>query len=307
MPLVANRRIVSKWGPLGFSALELPGDPVNFLRDATIDPFCAPRVSLARLARAAVDGLGGGDLLMLTQLRGDATLLELAEIRRLAGLSAPDPSCLHIPLRASSHPHDMLSKHSRADLNNGRNRLRRLGPLEWKHAPDDMSISEAIRIFIELEASGWKGESGTRSASKFMPSRLALLQDLAAGGDGLQVNVHVMFAASAPVAAMYCITVGGVHFLLLTGYDERYRTSSPGHLLIHEVIQWAVARNMREFDFLSTASYFRRWHPTERSMCHVTTRGGSLKGLMLHQAIYLRKRWRNHIKARPTVAAQVSE
>jgi len=219
-------------------------------------------------------------------------MLELPGVRRHSMMWGGEPNCLYVPLHAGLKPDETLSRQSRASLNQRRNRLRRIGPLEWKHAPDDLPIDEATRIFVELEASGWKGESGTGTATKCSGARQAFLEELAGGGDGLEIKLHLLLAGGAPVAAMYCITVGDTHLVLLSGYDERYARASPGHLLVHEVIRWAVARGMRELDFMSCAPHWRRWHPAERSMRQLTISDGSVKGVLVHQARRLRNRLR---------------
>lgn len=285
LPLMLGSRGAKGLGMLGFSRLEFPSDPYNFYSDATIDPTAAAKISLARLVDAARGPLGASGLLELRRLRADATLLELAGVRRLS--TASGANCLYVPLHAGMKPDEALSRQSRVSLNQRRNRLRRVGALEWKHAPDDLPIDEALQIFLALEASGWKGESGT--ATKYQPARLAFLQKLAGGGDGLKVYVHLLMAGGAPVAAMYGMNVGDVHLNLLSGYDERYARASPGHLLIHEVIRWAVARGLREVDFMSCAAHWRRWHPAERSMHEVMTSDGSVKGVVVEQARRLRR------------------
>jgi len=78
---------------------------------------------------------------------------------------------------------------------------------------------------------------------------------------------------------MYGITIATAHLILLMGYDERYAKASPGHLLLHEIIRWALASQLQELDFLSGASHYRQWHPAQRSMHHIATADGSLKRL----------------------------
>jgi hypothetical protein len=190
LPLVRHGRRIGrrKFAPL--STLALPDDPYNFFRDATIEQGPAPAISLAQLARVA----GRSGSLRLGQLREDATLLAIPQVRELANASPPSPPSLYLPLSAGMRGDDPLSKQGRADLNKRRNRLRQLGPLQWKHAPDDLPLPEAIRIFIEMEASGWRGEAGTRTVTRCSPARTAFLLELCTGGDGLEVNVHLILA-----------------------------------------------------------------------------------------------------------------
>jgi CelD/BcsL family acetyltransferase involved in cellulose biosynthesis len=277
---------------LRYAVLQPPDDPCNFFRDATIDAAAAPDISLAQLARAAGCAYGGSELLELPQIRQDATLLDLPEVRRLAELSPPAASSLFLPVHPALQPDHILSSQFRADHRNRLNRLRRFGPVQCKHAPADLPLDDATRIFTEIEASGWKGDSGTQTATTCSPHRLAFLHELAAGGDGLQVTVHVLFAADDPVAAIYGITIGATHLLLLMGYDERYARASPGHLLIHEVIRWSAACQLRELDFLSNAPHYQRWHPAGRPMHHILVCDGSLKGRLVYHAKRLRYRLR---------------
>ncbi len=295
LPLIPLSQRARGFSVLRFAKLELPNHPYNVFRDGTIDPAAASRISLSRLAGAAGKVLGGGGLLLLGRLREDATLLDLPELRRHLG--APGAQFQHLALSENLRPDDLLSRQSRANLNNARNRMRRLG-LQWRHAPDDLPLQQAIEMFVELEASGWKGESGTNSAARGFPDRVAFFHELAAGGDGLRVTVHMMFAGAAPVAAIYGITVGATHLLLLMAYDERFARASPGNVLLHHVIDWARAAQLHEFDFLSTASHFQLWHPSHRAMYTLTTGDGSLNGRLLQSAIRHTRRLRNGLRGR---------
>jgi CelD/BcsL family acetyltransferase involved in cellulose biosynthesis len=92
---------------------------------------------------------------------------------------------------------------------------------------DRDDVAQAAEEFLRLEASGWKGESGTAMASDEASARL--FRDVCAefGGDD-RIRFRSL-EANGRVAAMTCdIVAGDVRFGFKAAYDEDLRRYSPG-------------------------------------------------------------------------------
>ncbi len=58
-----------------------------------------------------------------------------------------------------------LSKNFRGNLRKARNKLAKLEGVEFVSARGPEELASALEVFLDVEASGWKGASGTGTAS----------------------------------------------------------------------------------------------------------------------------------------------
>lgn len=116
----------------------------------------------------------------------------------------------------------------------GRERRRRARRgLERKAGPvssvDRSADPEAVDLFLEMEASGWKGEAGTAMACD--PASTAFFREVcrrfAAAG---RLELRSLDVPAGPVAMEVAVHAGGGAFHLKTAHDERYRAHTPGIL-----------------------------------------------------------------------------
>lgn len=268
VPLMNRTR--TRWG-FSLRALELPSDRANHLRDIVVDPDLGAGLSLRRAASAAARaGSIRGDLFVLDQVLDDAHLVK-------AGLLRPDrrnafvmSRCYHHALGPGFAVREIVSAHFRKALNNKRNRLARVGAIAHKAWGDPPDIDPAIDTFLEVEASGWKGQSGAGSALKYEARRIAFLRELVSGGDGLRCQVHLLHAGATPAAGAFCILLDRVLYVLHIGFDEQFAKMSPGHLLIHDLLTHACASGtVDEVNYLSGAAWYDQWRPLSRGMYRV--------------------------------------
>src|SRR5690606_17756733 len=81
---------------------------------------------------------------------------------------------------------DRLSKNFRGSLRKARNKLARLAGVEVRWAREPAEIYPAFERFLEVEASGWKGDGGIGTAIQLDPTLRAfyggLMQRLAQTG-----------------------------------------------------------------------------------------------------------------------------
>lgn len=210
---------------------------------AYLGPLGTPLLDAARPAEAMaalLDGLAAA---------GRATLLF-----RLLPEHGPAAAALRTAVAATGRASERIDGYGRALLVTGadpeafltaslsskklkelRRQLRRLGdeaPIAFSEARAAHETPDALERFLALEASGWKGKSGTsmRDNADQLAFIRGTIANLAASGD---VRFLEMSAGDAVVASALVLVNGRRAWYYKTAYDERFAKNSPGvHLTL---------------------------------------------------------------------------
>ncbi len=181
----------------------------------------------------------GRPLLVLGPLPADSVLWE--GLQRLSGghysTRATMPAAVFDCERSFDEFSSRLSKHFRRNL---RAHGKKLGSLEnVRHVTaTGAGIEDEFERFLELEASGWKGKSGTGSAIQLRPGLTAFYRTLAStlgigwGEDRCEINS--LYADGRCIASQFCMRTGSEYSIPKIAYDEEYSRLSPGLLLMEE-------------------------------------------------------------------------
>jgi CelD/BcsL family acetyltransferase involved in cellulose biosynthesis len=158
---------------------------------------------------------------------------------------------------------DRLSRHFRKQLRNYGNRLAKLSDVRFESTTVETPSAPAFDAFLEVEASGWKGEAGTGSAVRLDPERLAFYRSLATrfeDGEGCEINT--LSAEGRCIAAEFCMRTGRQYACLKIGYDEDFARVSPGHLLHVRTLERCCGDSgISRYDQLSDAAWLASWRP----------------------------------------------
>jgi len=236
------------------------------------DPVCPEDEARRALVPALADHLrrrtGGACLLVLGPLPEESVLWD--------GLPSAASHCSTIA--ASPYVFDCersfdeltgrLSRHFRKNLRNCGNRLRSLADVRFETTAGGTGGSPLLEAFLDVEASGWKGERGTRSAIRLHERLLAFYGDLARGFEGRDgCEVNALFAEGRCIAAEYCMRTGVTYACLKIGFDEDYARLSPGHLLHARTLERCCSDpGIKRYDQLSDADWLGVWHPDRVSL-----------------------------------------
>jgi CelD/BcsL family acetyltransferase involved in cellulose biosynthesis len=151
-----------------------------------------------------------------------------------------------------------VSRKLRSQTRQFRRRLEGEGRLALRtvHGPEHDGDLER---FLELEASGWKGERGTAIRSD--PRSVRLYRGFArAAAERGWLRLHLLELDGTPVAGDLSCVVGGGEHLLKTAFDERHARLSPGLVLRAEVLGAAIAEGLSFYDFLGGPDHYKmRW------------------------------------------------
>lgn len=140
-----------------------------------------------------------------------------------------------------------------------RNRLRKLqnsGPISFETVRcDQPGYQEAFDEFLKLEASGWKGKSGTALLSN-KTTKLFADEALAAPGSSPAVEVSTLRLDGRAIASCVNCISQNRYYSLKSAYDEDYAQYGPGGVLDFELLRrFFEDSRMEEFDSCVNAAH----------------------------------------------------
>lgn len=294
-PLVENFANGSLWmAELRQGGVEIPDamlilEPRGMGRWGTFQPSQAPIGLCVSTTREDQARLGES---LLSSLPGFAIMLDVTQLDPHLYQRPQASGVVHtleyIPTSRIlvEGDHDQFwkarSRNTRQNLKRQRNRLDREGitpRLEKITEPAEMR--RVIEDYGRIEASGWKGNTGT-----------AVSMENAQGSFYLSVMerfarrhraVAYRYWYNDDLAAMdLCIHNGRVVVILKTTYNEKIKASSPAMLMHQEI--FASIFDERPFEVIEfygrTLDWHRKWTRDERSLYHMSIyRNGLLKFL----------------------------
>jgi CelD/BcsL family acetyltransferase involved in cellulose biosynthesis len=147
--------------------------------------------------------------------------VELAQHRR---------AMLRSALPGSEYIRATLETRRRKEAERQRRRLADLGALCFEVVSSEADTARALDAFLELEAAGWKGKSGTALAhapgsAKFIREAAAALAHRGA------FRVAILALNGRAIASGLIGQAGSRAYYIKTTYDEAYARFSPGLLL----------------------------------------------------------------------------
>jgi hypothetical protein len=241
------------------------------------------------------------DLLVLQNVPQDSCVLRLldgAEARHMVAIARR-----YDYIRAQGDYETLaqnFASKTRENFRRARRRLAQAGAVEYVSASSGDALATAFAAFLEVEASGWKGEAGTATAIKLDPRLLEFYQGILrafAPGGGCEINLLKLDGKA--IAAQFCLVVDDTVYALKIGYDEAYAKFSPGKILLDEMLRHTLAAR-RRVNLTSSAAWHADWRPSEETTFKVTVFNRSPRARMAHLLMLgdagSRALYRQHIK-----------
>jgi hypothetical protein len=204
---------------------------------------------------------GGWDVLVFKWVLEGSAISELLKKDPMSVVTRPN-FCDYLDC---SRPYETIfagfSSNFRSNLNKARNRLKRESGVTFSAVTDVAELPRAFAEFLRIEASGWKGKTGARTAIELDASLvkfyLALIDELGPKG---HIVINLLRVGSAIIAAQVCALVGETLYVLKLAYDESWSRVAPGNMLMEWVIQKASeSRSFRFLNMVNDPSWFKAW------------------------------------------------
>ena len=280
--------------PLAQRRLHFHRVPVTALTWATgemgcpdhLDVLALPDASLAEFARSLEELRW--DVVSLSNLAGERESGATATHRLCESMAArgyeyrrqPLWPCPYLDLPADWDSYlRSLTATRRQTLRRKERHLRKEGITITDYAPD--RVAEGLQHLVALHTQRWEndGEGGAFADPLVRRLHRRFASELATRG---QLWLSTLDVAGAAVAAWYGFTWGDTVYFYQSGRDPKWERHSVGLVLMGTMIQRAIERGYRRFDFLRGAdTYKRQWTMTDRMTEQVTIFRRGLGGRVL--------------------------
>jgi len=221
------------------------------------------------------------------QAEGTQALRDTLALAGYDVVAVPGPFCPWLELPSSwDELMGGVSASLRSQVGRRRRGLEKQGSLSFRTVAGGEGFGAELETFLELEASGWKGESGTAILSH--PATARLYREFArAAAEKGWMRLHFLELDGKPVAADYGCAFAGRAVLLKTGFDETYRRLSPGLLLRAEVLRSSIEEGLLHCDFLGEADLSKtRWTSEVRARTRIFAyRGAARPGYLYRRTL----------------------
>lgn len=293
LPLKQETRSV---GGVTLRTLELPRhDHLHLrdivVRDASRDSFSTEQI--VRLLKA--EQWLRWDVLALWHVLDDACAMHAhRNAAAPRSITAPRFGCYHLPLAPWDEMAKALSKSFRQNLRTANNRAKAIERLRFEVASTVNELEKALPAFLDVEASGWKAQSGT--AIQLDASLTSFYRELIrrfGAADGCEI--HLLKINDQPIAGLFVLTSGQTVYLPKVGYDEAHGRLSPVHLLLENLFKQTTKRpDLKHFNLTSDTGWFDTWKPQRSDVHNIYTFNSTLMGLAAYTAMTMANRWRKH-------------
>jgi hypothetical protein len=237
-----------------------------------------------------------GYLLWLNRVprQSDALLaLENAFKKRGVLIKRAEKSCPTLSLDPSwLDPEQKLNAGRRSDFRRAKRIAGEMGTLQFTlHRPDPEQLPALMDTVTQVEVAGWKGKQ--RSAMALDPLRGPFYREVAAQAAARgNLRLALLSIGGRPAAMQYALEFRNRLWLLKVGYDERFARSSPGHLLLREVIADAARRSLEAIEFLGTNEpWIKLWTREEQDFVSIRAYPFGLRGMRTFAGDVMKSAW----------------
>ncbi len=195
-----------------------------------------------------------------------------------------------------------VKKSLKNDLKRSQNKALSFGDIRYCLV-DQFSKSNLelmLESLFKIEGSGWKGQN--RSAIISNDSRKVFFEKFA--NESIKngtLRLNFLNIGNQNVATQYAIATQKAFWLLNIGYDESFRSCSPGNLLLFASINGAIQNGLSYYNLLGKVEpWTQRWTNKDRGCFVISAYRANSHGFraMLSDALYLaRKRYQKRKRA----------
>ncbi len=174
-----------------------------------------------------------------------------------------------------------MSPRSRRNLRRVQRRAAEKAPVRLEAVRAPALLPAALQRFCEIEASGWKGYAGTRSAILCSPTLVYFYQSLAKRfGPSGQFVIHLLWHGDAVVAAFLSLQSGKTFSTLKMCCQENAQAYKPGIMLLDLLIRELCADpDVGLLDMVNYPGVVRDFKPNSLPICSFVIPNYTVRGL----------------------------
>lgn len=263
-----HRLIPLQLGPFSLRLLQLASDPLEgeTARDFVIAPALVKTNFFQGFVRYMTEHNPTWDVISLHGILEDSfAAMALDHSPQLPFFQTPGGALdrgqiQFISCGDNDRPFERLSKGFKQNLRTAHNKLKS-GQVTFESARTESDLAKLFPEFLKVESSGWKGELGT-SALKEPETNTFLRQLISHFGPSGGCEIQLMRVCDESIATLFGIVTDNVWYIFRIGYDESHHRSSPGHLILENLLKQMAAH--KSFDIVTPYNappWFEAWKP----------------------------------------------
>jgi CelD/BcsL family acetyltransferase involved in cellulose biosynthesis len=235
---------------------EVFGEPCGFLYDS--------QAALMTLFQAILERRRSLSLPRFKIEAQEARVLTTMLSTNWFSINRSGASSLRVPLKSTWKEFDAsISPGRRSDLRRYRRRAEQYGNVECEVVcPNLETLHPHLQELFRIEASGWKGQSGSAILSS--PSNFCFINHYARSAAELGIlRLFFLRIGGVTIAARMAVEHSNRLWDLRVAYDEAWSKCAPGVLLTQETLRHAVGCGLEAYEFLGRAEAWERHWPCE--------------------------------------------
>lgn len=286
------RRTVRVLAGIALRVWELPAESHMDLCDALVAPGEDSAALLGALAGELNRQPGAWDALHLPNLLEGSVALRAVQAAPLSFVHLIRRGrSMHFPCDSMDAAMGKAASQFVRNLRRQRRKLDSRGTAQAIMVRDPHDLDAALEDFMRIEASGWKGSAGSRSAIALNARVHAFYRELTRRfGADRRCAINLLKLDGKPIAGQYALIDGRRMNLLKIAYDETYAAEAPGSRLLHDVLAWSCESD--EIDELSLVTgpdwAVGRWNPESLDVWSAWVFNTTPRGLGAHMALRLK-------------------
>lgn len=233
----------------------------DYLRVLT--PQNSSRESLTQLLKSIYEI--PWDILELTHVWEKDPLLPIIQEFTSNWKAEPEEFCPYLLLPGTwEELMRRLKKKSRDKVKYYQRKAEEIGPVHLKVAETPEAVKEALEAHLRLHGMRWRrrGQPGVY----WHPRVVEFHREFApSAAERKMCRIYTLYISNRSVASLYGFAYRETFYFYTSGFDPRWKEVSPGFILVSMVIQDAIQRKEKCFDFLRGGEKYKyRWQPENR-------------------------------------------
>lgn len=177
---------------------------------------------------------------------------------------------------------EKLSSKFKKNIRRLNNKLKKTGNITLDFVREKDGLKTAFEEFLKVESAGWKGEGQTALTQNLTQKSFyeAILNSFSKQG---RCVIHTLKLDGEPIASQFAILSGETYYMLKIGYDESYKSSGPGTVLLEETIRlFTQDSDINYISFITGSTWQDQWSPEANKVYHHYIFNKSLKALVVY-------------------------
>jgi len=268
-----------------FNILELPDHNHLTLRDIIYPECLQKKESIQKLmAHLMSSQKFKWDFIRLSCLLPDSCALNAFKNYSGTKIIRKLGACCYIPTQSYEKIKANLSKNMRIQLKTILRKAKAIGEIQNRSYNTLSELTKAYPVFLDLEPSGWKGITGTRSAIKCNQDLIkfynSLINRFSVYGESI---IDILYIDERPISGQLGFIIKDTYYLLKCGYDVSMSHISPGNLHRDFLLKkYAQKQNIKYFNLVSGKQilWHSQWKASSLDTYEVIIFNKTLKGIL---------------------------